>query len=274
MQTQHLALVSLTSKVSAADLAKTSAALQKQATRDFGPIWGIQATVDSFPDLKSLPLGYWPIIISDNIHQEGAAGFHTDKNHQPYSLVQYDDSWQLTCSHEMLEMLADPYGNRLVASKSIQPDQGKVNYLVEVCDPCEDASFAYSINGILVSDFYTPNYFDPQKVNGIRYSFTGSLTEPREIKKNGYLSWQDPISKQWFQANFFGPQLEIKNLHGMQNFGTSLRSQIDKLTINPNHAAEFSKAAYLHAAYKQVVDDGDVAVGDHWECEIAQFLKK
>ena len=274
MLTKNVALVSLTKKVTPSDLAKTSAALQKQATRDFGPIWGIQATVDSFPDLKSVPLGYWPIIISEDIHQSGAAGFHTDKHHQPYSLVQYDNSWQLTCSHELLEMLADPYGNRLVASKSIKEGQGKVNYLVEVCDPCEDASFAYSINGILVSDFYTPNYFDPQKVNGVRYSFTGSLTEPREIKKNGYLSWQDPISKQWFQATFFGPQLVVKNLQGMQDFGTSLRSQIDKLTINPNHATEYKKAEATHAAYRLNVEDADSAGGADWEEEIAKFIGK
>ena len=274
MLTKHLALVSQSNKVSPSDLATTSAALQKQATRDFGPIWNIQATVDSFPDLKSVPLGYWPIIISDNINQQWVTGFHTDKNHQPYALVQYDESWQLTCSHEMLEMLVDPYGNKLVASKSIQDNQGNVNYLVEVCDPCEDASFAYSINGILVSDFYTPNYFDPQKVDGVRYSYTGAITEPREIKKNGYLSWQDPISKQWFQANFFGPAVHVKTLEGMQNFGTSLRSQVDRLTTNPNHTTEFKKRVELHAAYKAKVAEGASANSNDWEEEIAKYIGK
>ena len=71
--------------------------------------------------------------------------------------------------------------------------QGKrVNYLVEVCDPSEAAEHAYSCNGILVSDFYTPNYFDPVKAGGVRYSFTGAITEPLQVLLGGYLSWQDP----------------------------------------------------------------------------------
>jgi hypothetical protein len=111
MLVRNLALVSLTSKTTAADVAMTASALQKQATRDLGPLWDISATVDYFPDLNSVPVGYWPIIISDNINQPGAAGFHTDKNNQPYALVQFDPTWQLTCSHEAMEMLVDPYGN-------------------------------------------------------------------------------------------------------------------------------------------------------------------
>ena len=96
---KQVALVSLSKNISASDLAQTSAALQKQATRDLGPIWGVDATVDSFPDLKSIPLGYWPIIIMDKLDDPNAAGYHTDKHHQPYSLVLNDATWQLTCSH-------------------------------------------------------------------------------------------------------------------------------------------------------------------------------
>jgi hypothetical protein len=64
--------------------------------------------------------------------------------------------WSVTASHECQEMLADPFGNRLVSGPSLAPDQGNVEYLVEVCDPVEDLGFAYLINGVLVSDFYTP----------------------------------------------------------------------------------------------------------------------
>ena len=127
---KQLALVCLSKKLTPTDLSQTAAALQKQATRDLGPIWNIQATVDYFPDLKSIPLGYWPIIIAENIHQPGAAGFHTDEHHQPFSLVHLDNSWQLTCSHEMCEMLVDPYGNRTQSAGSKEPGQGKVNYWV------------------------------------------------------------------------------------------------------------------------------------------------
>jgi hypothetical protein len=72
-------------------------------------------------------------------------------------LVQASEGWQLTTSHEWLEMLADAFGNRLVAGQSPKEDQGRVEFLLEVCDPPEDAQFAYTSNGILVSDFLTPH---------------------------------------------------------------------------------------------------------------------
>lgn len=271
---KQLALVCLSKRLTPTELSQTAAALQKQATRDLGPIWNIQATVDYFPDLKSIPLGYWPIIISENIHEQGAAGFHTDKHHQPFSLVQLGDSWQLTCSHEMCEMLVDPYGNKLAYAGSKDPEQGKVKYLVEVCDPCEDASFAYSVNGILMSDFYTPNFFDPQKVPGVRYSYTGSITEPLEIKKNGYISWKDPITKQWYQETYFGSKPVINVLKGMKDFGGSLRSQVDRLTNNPNHSEAFKTAAKKHAPLQTRIFKSSSSMSNNLEETIAPFVSK
>jgi hypothetical protein len=197
---QHIALIDQSKSLHAADLAQAAAALQKQATRDLGPIWGVKATVSSFADIKHMPVGYWPIIVTEHIDDPSAAGYHADKHHQPYSLVQLEDGWQLTCSHEMCEMLVDPFGNRLIASDSIKKGQGRVKYLVEVCDPSEDASFGYSVNGVLLSDFYTPHFFDPVHSSATRYSFTGAIKQPREIKKGGYLSWYDPQTKKWWQA--------------------------------------------------------------------------
>jgi len=273
MLVKNIALVSLTKKISASALAQTAAALQKQATRDLGPIWGISATVDSFPNLRSVPLGYWPIIISEDIGDPSAAGFHTDKNHQPYSLVQFDPGWQLTCSHEMIEMLVDPYGNKMAAGISPKPSQGKVNFLVEACDPCEDASFAYSINGILMSDFYTPNFFDPQKVAGVRYSYTGAIKKPLEILKNGYISWQDPISGEWFQATFFGASVAIKQVEGMLARGESLRAQMDRLTKNPHSEGSYRKAAKKHHSLQErIIRSGESRSGE-WAAEVMLHLR-
>lgn len=168
MLLRQIALISDTTKLKAADVSRVSAALQKQVTRDFAPIWGISATVDAFDRLEDMPVGYWPVIVMDDIEIAGAAGIHEDKHGQPFALVTYGDDWALTASHECLEMLADPSGNRLAASASIKKGQGKVNYLVEVCDPSEDTAFAYTVNGITVSDFYTPHYFDPKKAHGVR----------------------------------------------------------------------------------------------------------
>jgi hypothetical protein len=161
MLNRNLALVADTKKITPSQLTKIAAALQKQATRDFGPLWDVQANVSGFARLQDVPTDYWPVIVRDDIKTPGAAGVHEDKNRQPFALVQFSDAWSLTASHETLEMLADPFGNRLVAGKSPKRAQGRVNFLVEVCDPSEDQQFAYTVNGVTVSDFYTPHFFDP-----------------------------------------------------------------------------------------------------------------
>ncbi len=153
MLLRHVAIVSESGNVNAADVSIAAAAIQKQVTRDFSPIWEIDATVDGFSALEDVPIDYWPVIIEDNIKEPGAAGVHKDDNGQPFALVQASEGWQLTTSHECLEMLADPFGNRLVAGQSPKEDQGRVEFLVEVCDPPEDAQFAYTSNGILFQIF-------------------------------------------------------------------------------------------------------------------------
>jgi hypothetical protein len=223
--------------------------------------------------MKSVPLGYWPIIIMDKLDDPNAAGYHTDKHHQPYSLIENDETWQLTCSHEMCEMLVDPYGNKLASAGSPDPKQGKVNFLVEVCDPCEDPSFSYSINGILMSDFYTPSFFDPQAVPGVRYSFTGAVTKPGEVLKNGYISWQDPKTGNWFQSTFFGAKPVIKPVEGMQDFGTSLRSQMDRLTKNPNLKKAFATKYKKHEKIRSSVFASGVSASENMRKELSKFSK-
>jgi len=233
MLTRYVALVSETDEVSFAQLAEIASALQKQATRDFAPIWQISATVSVFESLRQAPSDYWPIIIRDDINEPGAAGYHTDSNGQPYALVQASANLSLTCSHEFMEMLGDPFGNRLVAAHSLKDGQGRVNYLVEVCDPSEGEQFAYSINGIRVSDFYTPNFFDPVFAPSVRYSFTGCIERPRQILEDGYISWMIPATREWWQAFVRGGEMTFHRLGVLQRNGRSWRETVDSLTFEP-----------------------------------------
>ena len=231
--TTNLALVSEVDDHDPSDVARVAAALQRQATRDFGPIWDMCATVDAFPRLEDVPIGYWPMIIRDDIGFEGAAGVHLDKDGQPFALITYGDSWSLTASHEMLEMLADPTGNRVIPGRSPKRGQGRVEFLVEVCDPSEGAEFGYTVNDMLVSDFYTPRFFEPHKADGVRYSFTGAIKRPREVLRGGYLSWHDPVSDHWWQQVWFGQRKEYRDLGVFEASMQSLRSEIDKRTPHP-----------------------------------------
>jgi hypothetical protein len=238
---QQLALVSESKLVGIGDVMRVAAALQKQASRDLAPIWNISATVDAFEKLEDVPIGYWPMIVKDDIGFSGAAGIHLDNDRQPFALITSAsdlDSWSLTASHESLEMLVDPFGDRLIAGDSPKEGQGRVSFLVEVSDPSEAAEFAYTCNGILVSDFYTPKFFDPVASPSVRYSFTGAIKEPRDVLSGGYLSWVDSTTGHWWQEIWFGGvESQFRDIGPLDATAGSLRSQIDRVTM-----AETAKA--------------------------------
>src|SRR5947209_5558695 len=226
---------------------KVAAALQKQVTRDFSPIWGVTATVDAFASLDDVPLGYWPILVGSE--GQGGGGVHLTHDNQPYALVDFTPDWTVTASHECLEMLADPFGNRLVAGDSPDPGKpGRVEFLVEVCDPCEVPSLGYTVNGIRVSDFYTPRFFDPPQPGGMtRYDFMGHITAPRQVLRGGYLSWRQGDGV-WAQELFFGATPTFKAIGKFDRSFGSLRAWIDSQT-----AAERKKQLKERAGFPQQV---------------------
>jgi hypothetical protein len=274
---RQVALVSIDAQVPPATVMRISAALQKQATRDLGPLWEVSATVDAFDKLGDVPVGTWPIIIGGNV-PPGAGGFHTDDNGQPLALVRaYDDINTLcqVCSHEMLEMLVDPFGSRFVPGDSPMPDQGRVNFLVEVCDPSEAAKFGYTVNNLLVSDFYTPQYFDPVQSASVRYSLTGAIAEPRQVLQGGYLSWQDPVSKHFFQERRIEtvePQFEDL---GMPDASMTPREFVDRATDRFTTAAlkPGRKAATMASNLTpDELDHATAAQAQAWEKLLGRIL--
>ena len=257
--TEYVAVVSLTREVSSRSLMQVVAALQKQVTRDFTPAWGIPATVDAFEDLASVPSDYYHVVVFGDpreltdqleieIGEEQAAslmmrferealqGIHLNAfTRQPFALVAASDTWTVSLSHELLELLADPFGNRLIAAAHpLNPDQ-RVKYLLEVCDPCLTAW--YPVNGIPVSDFFTPRYFDPVRVDAIRYSYTGSLEYPLHILEGGYVTWIDPSDSGLyeFRAGEPAPSL-VAGLDELAGTSVPLRTIVDSdpQTPRPN----------------------------------------
>jgi hypothetical protein len=220
MVIRNLALVSESEQVKQDELAVVASALQLQVLRDFAPAWGITATVDAFARLDQVPPTYYPMIIRDDIGID-AAGIHLDRDLTPFALIEASNRWALTASHEALELLADKFGNELQVADSVKPDQGAVEYLVEVCDPSEALAFAYLVNGVVVSDFYLPSFFDPVTNPNATYSFTGAVTRPLEVLQGGYLSWRDPTTRVWWQQRWFGTQEptfhELGLLEGQQS---------------------------------------------------------
>ena len=206
MSGYRFALVSQVDAASTADLERTAAALQKQIDRDYIPLWKPKATINItvFSSLEKVPPSHWPIILRADIGTPGAMALHQERDGVPFALVTFTDQWTHSASHQMLEMAANPRSNWTVSSKSVRPgDRHKVRYLVQVCDPCQNLTFAYSIEGVLVSDFYTPHYFDEAAKPDVRYSFTGAIKRPRQVLSGGYLSWYDPKTRHWWQKQYF-----------------------------------------------------------------------
>lgn len=227
----HLALVVEAPQVSRRVVSEVGAALQRQLLRDVAPIWGVNATLDVFAALEHVPPGYWPILVGDHFPGVESIGMHLDLNGQPFALVETSPSWSLTASHEAIEMVIDPWGSRTVPGGSPMAGQGLVDILVEVCDPSGGAQWAYTVNGYLVSDFCTPNYYDPVGAPGVRYSFTGALTEPRQILEGGYLSWRDPATGDWWQGERAGQsELAFRRLGRLDQDGRPIRERVDQYT--------------------------------------------
>ena len=221
-----VALVSDTAALGVSELTVVAAAIQKQVARDLKQHWDIQGTVSAFARLEDVPAGFWPVIVRDDI-EEDAEGSHCDDHGQPLALVTSGPSWSVTASHEVLEMLVDPFGNRTVAGPSPKADQGRVELLVEVADPVGDS--VYAVDGIKVSDFCTPRFFDPQPSPGVQYCATGSIQGPREIQVDGYLTWHDPISNEWWQRSRFGGEDAIVSLGPLLKTACGMRTVVDPL---------------------------------------------
>jgi hypothetical protein len=204
VQTIDLALVSELdpSVLPISELLGVSAALQKQIRRDVAPRWNVSASVDAFVSLDQLPPGHWPIYICEDIGLDGTEGIHKlPDNCQPYALVQFKDYWSLTASHEAIEMLIDPQGNRQLQGPSPRSGEGEVMFLVEVCDPVYNFDCGYLIDDYPVSDFCTPQFYD--SINSGVYDITGHIQTPLNVAAGGYISYRNPSNGQWCRWSKF-----------------------------------------------------------------------
>ena len=122
MSVIQVGLTDATKSVDPQLLQSAAAALNIQVMRDLPQFWDVKATVRSLPNPKSIPVGVWPVFLTAKL-PPGEGGVHLDKKNQPYALViatAQGSDWTIDASHEILEMLVDPSGNRLQTSRSIK----------------------------------------------------------------------------------------------------------------------------------------------------------
>lgn len=136
-------------------------AFAAQWNNDLASIWPVVPSQFLFVPNNTQPApGSWWVVFLDDSDQANSLAYHDLTNEGlPLSKVfvktiQADNaSLSVGATHEVCEMAVDPWLN-----SAYQDPQGTF-WAGEVCDPVEDDSYGYQINGILVTDFVTPNWF-------------------------------------------------------------------------------------------------------------------
>lgn len=175
------------------DVVPVVAALQKQVTNDFRPIWGTDATLNIVPKGSQPTNGSWWLVLLDDSDQANALGYHdltTDGMPMGKVFAASDlkagTSWTVTASHELLEMLGDPNINLTVFVQNTST--AGTLYAYEVCDACEDDSLGYQIDNVLLSDFVYPAWFESFRAEGsTQFDRMNKIQTPFQLLVNGYI---------------------------------------------------------------------------------------
>jgi len=176
-----------------ADVVPVVAALRKQVTNDFRPVWGTDAELSIVPKGTQPPNGSWWLVLLDDSDQANALGYHDlTTDGLPIGKVfaasdlKAGTSWTVTASHELLEMLGDPNINLTVFVQNT--DTAGVLYAYEVCDACEDDSLGYQIDNVQLSDFVYPAWFESFRIEGsAQFDRMNKIQNPFQLLVNGYI---------------------------------------------------------------------------------------
>lgn len=228
---RYIAVFTQSDRVSGTQLAIVCAAIQKQIDRDLKLAWNEHAYVAFSPTPNPAP-GWERVGIYDTLTFPNVNGLHAVQNGQPFAVVRATDYWTIDLSHEIMEMIIDPRGARFQAGYALTPERERVEYLVEISDPCQDFDDSYLVDGVRVCNFCTQHYFAPGYVEGVPYSMPNALGDPvlrspKQIRPYGYLTWYHEEMKQWYWAHRFDGDLKIEEIRPPTTFFSTIRAAID-----------------------------------------------
>lgn len=182
-------VVNKSTLVSDADAQTMVAAVNKQMARDVEPVWGLPDTPVTFT--AKPPKGARVIVLVDTADDPQALGYHTEVGAIQSGVVgakpELDQgahaltgpySVASILSHEVLEMAVDPRCN-------LWADSGH-GYMIayEVGDPVQ--SDHYDVDGVTVSNFVFPTFFDPNSPHGTKLDQLGLVHTPFTLRPGGY----------------------------------------------------------------------------------------
>jgi hypothetical protein len=175
-----ISIVNKSQKVSDAEVAAATPAFGAQIAEDFAPVWGSMCAVEFVPK-GGTPNGNVIATLSDVPDVDGAYGYH-DRDTNGYAFIKVfvidGSDWRTTMSHEILETLGDAAVNRWRDAPDGNDDSE------EMCDACENDT--YDKNGVPVSDFVYPAYFNPTANAADRLDHLGLIKKPFSLRPGGY----------------------------------------------------------------------------------------
>ncbi len=159
-----------------------------QLSQHYAPKYNLPGPPAAVIAATILPKGMLPVWYYDNADQPGALAYHDEANGVPECKVfvktTLANGSTVSCdtSHEILETVLDPF-----CADAIQLLDGRF-FSKENCDSVEEAT--YKINGIEVSNFVLPKYFDPEaKASDGPFDYMGLLKKPAPaMLKGGYIT--------------------------------------------------------------------------------------
>jgi hypothetical protein len=198
LKSRRLYIVNQSTLVTNDEAKKMVSAVNKQLRDHVAPAWGTSRVVAEYHTgtLESVqaevPKSAWVMALLDTPDQAGVLGWHwqDDQDHI------YSEIFAKPCldagstaltgpyavssvvSHEACETDGDPFCNEWA-------DTGHgILVARELSDPVE--ADTYEIDGVAVSNFVLPEWFDPTVSAGEKFDYLGTTTRPFSMSKGGY----------------------------------------------------------------------------------------
>jgi hypothetical protein len=193
MSNIQIAVINSSTVLEDAQVEAAVADLQTQVHRDFAPAWGIDADLAFVPRGAEPKANMWWLVVLDDSDEAGALGYHDLTNAGlplgkvfAKSDLESGNSWTVTASHELLEMLGDPDINLTAFVQ--KGDTTGTMYAYEVCDAVEADKLGYTIGHTLVSDFVFPSWFESfHKTGSVQFDYCKKVKKPFHLLEGGYI---------------------------------------------------------------------------------------
>jgi len=185
-------------------------AVEMQMMSHVFPAWDIKSGTIELTAKSKVPADAWLVNLLDDPTAAGALGYHADDSDRVCGyifagpvlenggVVLFDKknpqnmSVSSVLSHEVLEMVLDPYATTWVTGPAIMTDDGETytDFALELCDAVQGGPYSLVVDGyhVSLSDFILPAWTNPQAVEKDGpFNYLSTLTAPFTMGVGGYM---------------------------------------------------------------------------------------